>query len=609
MRIRPNATYQAAPDSNKPSDLYRRFRKAFDALVAVENPGIARHEFGEWFVRVPALEEDLRESCMGEQDSIRFLLGSTGIGKSTLLRYTFRTDNVPRIDADSLVIPFCFNSHLGENDFLNPLAAAASRLLMERFSLLFRSEEFYQFVNAQRPDLLELDAELHETATWEERLMGLKRSSRLSYELEKLKFLVPKTPLVRVVLIVDDVETLLFDTQEFVIGNVCKAYSFLQAQPERKFGVKCIISCRPNTHSLLRKVAWYPAYPFAKSIYISASVELEKLFQARFESAIKKTSAGKDPANRPEWDRAYEIVLRLVEQLSSRYELDLTTLCNHNVRRALYELEQILANRKWFQKDHVASPSFVIKESDYAVNEVAVYRALALRNGEVYPARDSVIANLLYNTPDEGSDLLVTYIIRYLLNQKSAGEEGGRSQIHTSRLIDDFTLLFQGLTDVEEIQACRGYMIDSKLLDVESVRGKDVISLTPKAETLWKMLQSNSICLEFFRDDTYQEESNLAGGRLDRHHPDQTFLNLLTFSNSIIVAEKKRIVNAIKNGSLRAYLSRFGEQTLGRYLSQGIHHSIDRYYFRRGPGEAVLDALRASDAKVAEVESLIKDSR
>lgn len=606
LRIRPNASYQSAPDSNKTSDLYRRFRNAFEAIVAVQNPAIARQEFGDWFVRVPPLEETLRESCMGELDSIRFLLGSTGIGKSTLLRYVFRTADVPRVDGDSLFIPFCFNSRLGENDFFNPIAAAASRIVMETFSISFQLNAFYDVIRTHRPHLLELDRSLPETATWEERLLALKRSSLLEYELEKLKFLVPKTPIVRVVLIVDDVEALPFGEQEHVIGTICKAYSFLQLQPERSFGVKGIISCRPNTHSLLRKRAWYPAYPFDQSIHISASVDLEKLFQARFEAATKKTSAGKDPANRPEWDRAYEILLKLVEQLSLRYELELTTLCNHNVRRALYEFGQLLANRRWFQRDQVVSPSFIIRESDYALNEVAVYRALALRNGEVYPGRDSIIANLLHNTPDEGSDLLVTYIIRYLLNQKSAGEEAGRSQIHTSRLRDDFSLLFDSVTDTSDVELCLTYMIDSKLLEVESVGGKDVISLTPKAETLWKMLQSNSICLEFFRDDTFQEVSDVAAGRLERHHPDQTFLSLLAFFDFIVAAEKRRVWNAISSNSLRAYLSRFGQQTLGRLLSFGIHHSIDRYYFRRGPGQAVVDALRASDAKVAEVESLIK---
>jgi hypothetical protein len=606
VRIRPNASYQSAPESSKTSDLYRRFRSAFEAIVAVQNPAIARQEFGDWFVRVPPVEELLHDSCMGEMDAIRFLLGSTGIGKSTLLRYVFRTATVPRIDADSLIIPFGFNSRLGENDFFNPLAAAASRVVMEKFSIPFQSDAFYEFVNAHRPDLLELDRTLPETATWEERLLALKRSSLLEYELEKLKFLVPKTPIVRVVLIVDDVEALPFDEQELVIRTICKAYSFLQVQAQRTFGVKCIISCRPNTHSLLRKRAWYPAYPFDQPIHISASVDLEKLFEARFEAATKKTSAGRDAANRPEWDRAYEILVRLVEQLSSRYQLDLTTLCNHNVRRALYEFEQLLANRRWFQRDQVVSPSFIIRESDYALNEIAVYRALALRNGEVYPGRDSIIANLLHNTPDEGSDLLVTYIIRYLLNQKSAGEEGGRSQIHTSRLKDDFALLFDSVTDSSDVELCLDYMVDSKLLEVESVQGKDVISLTPKAETLWKMLQSNSICLEFYRDDTFQEVPELAAGRLERHHPDQTFLNLFVFFDFIVAAEKKRVLNALSNNSLRAYLSRFGQQTLGRHFSLGIHHSIATYYFRRGPGEAVLDALRASDAKVAEVESLTK---
>lgn len=61
------------------------------------------------------------------------------------------------------------------------------------------------------------------------------------------------------------------------------------------------------------------------------------------------------------------------------------------MRRALGELQKLLTNRRWFQRDKVMSPAFTIREADYAVNQAAVYRALALHNGDVYPARDQLL--------------------------------------------------------------------------------------------------------------------------------------------------------------------------------------------------------------------------
>jgi hypothetical protein len=605
MRTRPNATHRNLQFPGKPNDLYRRFRKTFDAITSIENPAIARNEPKDWFVSEPIVETALQESASGEMDSIRFFLGSTGIGKSTMLRHVFEAAHAPLIKDDYLLIPFCFNSRWPAIDVFNPTTAAASRYLSDAQGLAFNAQAFYKSIRADRPDFLELDPALPETATDDERLSAFKRLNLASYELEKLKWFLSQSTLKRVVLIVDDVESLPFDTQATFILDICRAYVHLQSQPARKFTVKCIISCRPSTHSLLQMQPWFSVYSFEREVTIPNAVDLEALFSARFRSALIQLQ-GTDTARTEDWHKAYDILLRLIRQVSDKYAIPLTHLCNNNVRDALYEFQQLLTNRKWFQRDKVVSPAFAIRETDYAVNEVAVYRALALRNGESYPGRDSVIVNLMHNTPDDSSDLLVTYVIRYFLNHTNSGNPSDGSQIAKATLCNELVMLFPEIAGPAVIEDCIQYMLGARLVDVECVKGEDILILTPRAHTLWRMLQSNSICLEFFRDDTYQDATPVTPlSPVDYHHPDQTFPDVISFLTEIENSERRRVLNAIKWNLLPTYVARFGEQTLCRYLIGGVRHSLAHFYFKTSIPKKVDGALLIVEHDVEDLEGII----
>jgi hypothetical protein len=604
VRIRPNEQLQSAAATGKPSDLHRRFQKAFDAVVAVENPAVARHEFRDWYVSVPYIESALNESTTGEIDSLRFFLGSTGIGKSTMLRYVFQAAQEPIIRDDYLLVPFCFNSRQTTIDVFNPVARAASRHLSETLSIPFDSKELYASVKRYRPDLLELDRTLPESATDEQRLQAFQRHEETHYELEKLKWFLTHSPLKRVILVIDDVESLEFDAVEQLILDICKAYAHLQNQIPRKFSVKCIISCRPSTYALLRKKHWYGVYSFDEPLSIQTAVGLQELFTARFRSALKKLDLA---SRKDEWERAYGVLMKIVSHVSDKYEIRLTHLCNNNVREALREFKQLLMNRRWFQRNKVVTPSFTLQEGDFAVNEAAVYRALALRDGDVYPARDTVIVNLLHNTSDERSDLLVTYVIRYLLNHKNAGDEPGDSQVAKAILCNDLANLFPDITGSALIDDCIDYMVGASLLETDHVQGEDILILTLRAQALWGMLQTNSICLAFFRDDTYQLEAPLLPlSPVDHQYSEHTFADVIAFVSQIANSERIRVQNAIKYNLLPDYVARFGEKTLSRHLIGGVGPSLNRFYFKHGgPPESIKGLLRLLDNDVRDLEIII----
>jgi hypothetical protein len=604
MRVRPNAHLTIKEPPRQPSDLYRRFRRPFEAVVAQENPAIARHELKDWYVSMPEVETALNEIVAGEIDSLRFLLGSTGIGKSTTLRYVFEAAQEPRITNDYLLVPLCFNSRIPAIDIFRPVARSASRHLAESLRIPFDRQGLYDAIKRTRPDLLELDKTVPETASDLDRLAAFKTAQETHYELEKLKWLLSKSGLKRVLLVVDDIESLPFETIEELLLDVCRAYSHLQNQVPRRFAVHCIISCRPSTHALLQKEQWYGVYSFDEPIFLNTAVSLEKLFRVRFHSALKNLDL---VSNRDEWQKAYDILLRVTTHLADKYNLDLTYLCNNNVRNALREFKELLANRRWLQKDMIVTPSFALREEDYAVNEAAVYRALALRNGSVYPAKDTVIVNLFHNTPDEGSDLLVTYVIRYLVHHRLAGDTLGEAQVDKAVLCNDLAILFPGIVGPKLIDECIHYMMEKRLADTDQVRGRDIVVLTLRAQTLWRSLRGTSICLSFFRDDTYHDEAPYQPlSPVDYRHEDQTFADIFGFLTQIVAAERLRVENAIKYKLLPDYVARFGQQTLSRHLIEGIGHSLGSFYHRqRNPPAAIAGIWKLVDADIKELEALI----
>src|ERR1017187_1487370 len=70
------------------SDLYKRFWKHFKFLLSPLDPSAMRRGLPDAYVSLPSIEEQLSNLLFLEPvDSVAFLVGHTGIGKSTVLRH------------------------------------------------------------------------------------------------------------------------------------------------------------------------------------------------------------------------------------------------------------------------------------------------------------------------------------------------------------------------------------------------------------------------------------------------------------------------------------------------------------------------------------------
>ena len=111
-------------------------------------------------------------------------------------------------------------------------------------------------------------------------------------------------------------------------------------------------------------------------------------------------------------------MMKIVNGLNVKYSSVIVGLANHNIRNALQHFRTLLENRRWFQRDAYDSPAFEIAELNFAVNDAGVIRALAMPHDDIYfDTHRTLIANIIHNTADPNSNLLVSYVIRYMLQR------------------------------------------------------------------------------------------------------------------------------------------------------------------------------------------------
>lgn len=601
MRDKINKLHKPRPDGSFGNDLYRKFKKAFDLLLAADSPAISRQEYRDWHVSTPELEEELRSASENLRDTFRFILGPTGIGKSTLIRYVFALDQAPVIKDRTLYIPIFLNNRRPHHELFDAVIRVCCRRLGKSE---INVEALYDFIDQNRPDLLDLDPSSSGRSK-EGSLGALREKSPFAYEMERLKFLLKGSTVERVIMIVDDIESLTYDDQDRLIHNVCRSFACLQNEKERSYTLSYIVSCRPSTHAHLRSRDWYSVYSFADPISINRPLDLISIFRARFDSAVDTLGLAHDAKNKETWSRAYEILMRLAELISDRYHVSITGLCNWNLRQSLLEFQRVLTNRTWFQRNRGFSPSFTIEDTGFSVTEASIYRALAIRNGHIYPGYETPIANLLWNTEDDTSDLLITYVIRYLMVDAQAVQED--KGVNGLIMGTDFLAIFPKLKhDTSSFEKVLDYMHRTRLIEKEDVQGTEFLSLTPRSTTLWRMLQSNSICLEFFRDDTYLELSSFSSQPTQDLSSEQLFLAIIEVVMRLITVERRHLNDCRSNRTLYLFSRRFGKKLVGRYLIGGVSASANSYFNRDVP-ETVHEGLRKCSMEASTNDQLLAD--
>jgi ABC-type oligopeptide transport system ATPase subunit len=529
------------------------------------------------------MEQAIKDYCSGATSDAAFLIGATGIGKSTLIRHSLQMNRSPLLSNGSLFIPFSLNQrHIEDgNEMRRKMALVFQQAvwLAKGEPHQFSQDDIEQiaaFIELTSPDLLN-DPVLDLTKSPIARTQALSNRREAAYEFSQvaLKYFAAKNKNIdRLVLIIDDLEGKLAEFQEAVIMNSLETRAcLLNTSTERRVPVRLIIALRPETHIWASQLDQVKITEF-REIFYTKPVSLFDIFKLRFDAVFnsKDYALIQDAAN---LEQALSVLQAVGNALSTKFSSRLVRLNNYNLRSSLETFRLIVSNRRWLQKDpDWRTPSF-FEEKDFAINPAAVIRAIGMGERGIYPQGRTCIPNLLYNTREPISDLLLLYITKFLRLQN----EGYAS---TKSLTDTFKRLLDNHFNQFVFDQLIDYGFLRGLVHKEMANGRERLSETIRSKELYGMLEESSLLLELFRDDICQPLDNglplratmALGGGADRFVAVAALIKQLW--NAEIQLRKLFALNGPESGS-----SDFGNIFECARMRAGFLGSLDAFYKTR----------------------------
>lgn len=448
------------------SDLYRKFNKIFDKLLSYRPLSKSdTRAFKALYVHDYDIEGKLDEFENAIEDTVYFLVGYAGIGKTTLLRYQYGvtlTNNaiydetkkrlVIGISFDNVSNQIFNSAGIIEKIITIKLQAAYNKMVtitgetFESLHTLSEREKICKFIQEIKEDILQgaPDKLLREAKSELERinikLDFAEENSAKDYYAVLLKYLITKykEKVTKVIIIADDIESLPYQAQIEAIRQFLLLHQCMCNMPNGKeYYVQLLLCIRPHTCRLLKEeegkegVDWYVAIADDNTIYKESPVNLEELFKKRFSYYKDKyVKNGELVIGEPKsWDLCHLALVKLNSKMPSTlmlkdskrtFEEVLINLNLMNIRQTMKTYTQVLSNRYWVQQNAIPEPAFEIKIEDYLFNNVTVVKALGCGNKTCVYTHSSdngniPIPNILYTDKQQSLEIYSLLVIYYFL--------------------------------------------------------------------------------------------------------------------------------------------------------------------------------------------------
>ncbi|RHN88839.1 hypothetical protein DW141_14300 [Ruminococcus sp. AM12-48] len=596
------------------NNLYVRYQEQFDYFL---NPDIGCKSINDVknrFISYDKTKDSLKDILKERMDSVSVLIGYQGIGKSMDIRYSYGIlNNAVKFDDESktIIFPSFFNGFLiGQNseetswvvkevrnDLTKRIASVCCALedkypeLAEEFYSPEGKRKFYQFMKHTNPKAM-VKLNSTERQSEEERIGTAETEESYIYIITQLKYYLTneKCPYERIMIILDDVESLPYQYQEQLILQYLRFYTCMRNLPDidmeikRNIYVNLLISVRPATYKLLKKAEAVSAYSITREIYKTESVDMKKYF------AKKKLCLPEKLKDEKEWNDAYNILVTLSDKFEKKYSDMIKNLVYLDIRKTLRIYKRILADSFWVCKEANVDKT----QEEYIFNNITVIRALACGSDLVYMNNsDSLIPNIFYKTIDNEIPVLSLYVIAYFVMQKAEFWEYGENTVTKEELIRDFCDIFghtdkirKNISEIVDYLYGRGVISISKnsyhINKENELMDQTYLYLSSKGMELWRMLCADSVLMELYREDYYQD--------MDLAEPDDfsSSYDLMLVNRQTVIfekiykmllelcsAEEKMIYECIENRAYDKYINLFGGSTMVEHLMTGVDKSIE----------------------------------
>lgn len=351
-----------------------------------------------------------------------------------------------------------------------------------------------------------------------------------------------------------------------------------------------LISLRPTTYKRLNKAKQALGYLNIKEIYKTQSISLSKYFTKKYANIPNDIKNN----NEDKYKEAYNILINLSEKFEDKYSNMIKRLTFMSLVDTLEVYRHILSNSTWIIKQISSSDDAKSKiVYEYVFNNITVIRALACGSNTVYLNNiDNLIPNILYDTMDKRNSLYSLYIISYFIHQQAGFWEYGEVTVKKTMLIQDFCDVFgeshdliNNLSDVLTYLYQRG-ILSIGISDLKPERSilldSSLLYLSSKGLEIWSMLSSDSVLMELYREDFYQEWDESKPFRfsssrelMNKNLQSIIFKEVYNILLDLVDIEKKKVEQAIKNKSYNKYLCIFGDESMIEHLMIGVDKSIE----------------------------------
>jgi hypothetical protein len=652
----PNRDYRNKTEKEKKRDkknqLSRQFSEFFNIMLNSDYyegtkygkyfNGINEDGTSRIYVKDP-LEKELEEIKETNGNVMKYLVGYTGIGKTTLLRNFWKVlDRDVQIDNGNLILYISFYyANLSSADPQRSIEDEIIRyikrsieLLMKKWSNNFFSIEnfwnnFFDYIELHKPILLENDEFTPMSDVFNKYLQNKKSKDYRKYKLEKLceekrleyyscmlKFVLCFIKEIRnIVFIFDDIESkeVLYHLPLVEIArHIHSCFSVIEDKISQ---VKTIVALRAYTfRSNLDRQSEARRENIKKdTIRKKDVVKFHDIFLKRF-SEIERIEKKKDKVNNlSSYYKAKEQFFLIENNIDNNFGNLIYQLVNYNICNAMILYASIMTNVKWVStNEREYKGRFDISSESYKLTAETVFRAIACGNEIAYVGKNNnFFPNILY-VQNQETELLGLYIIKYLI-YNNISDLYGEKYIEGGKLLQNIKEVFFEYSSsdilnnawIEKIISALEYLYDRSILfrsiyDIENISETQIerefhnsfkIYLSPRGKCLYELFEKNALLLELYRDDIYTDIKN--NDKLTYDMSTYEIIKyLLEYILELFHMEQQYIRDATH--CLSGFIDAFGTEFLISPLLEGIVKNIRAYYPKRDAEyeELMLDVKR-----------------
>lgn len=595
------------------NDIYRKFNKQFEKLFIAKESVKSKEEFESIYVNDGEFEIKINDFRNAETNTIRFCVGYTGIGKTTLIRHCFElgASNEPYINEKKKEVIFpSFLDGYQEKDMDNfdlsiRISAVCTKLenLYPDLKSLMRTyegkKEFHDFIEKHTGYILEnvnpvkaMDMEDNELIV--EKLDAAYTKHPFEFQANKLKFYLKKKYDLfdRLIIILDDIESLSENTQIEIIGKYLKLHECMQNTDfpnEKEYNVKILISVRPQTYRNVRWDSKIEAFPIGEyPILKRRAVSLDNIFEKRFRHYTKEYA---NPiGNQETWDACYKELEKMNNAFEGQYKDMISNLCLMNIRESLASYSKVFANRFWVQRNKPKEEHFTVIEKEYSFNNINVIRALACHEEKVFWGDgETIIPNIFLTEKEDDLSIYCLLVMSYFVNTRSAeygiNAEKWKDVKEKWRKIVGSDVLLKLIRTTEFLYTQE--ILSRSVMDCDDNNTEKIITdenclyISPRGNEMFSMLSRDSVLLEMLRENVWRDyddrnySDQCSSDLMKMGKQDEIFKDLLAYIDYLydIESSVKAIVRILHTEN--EYKNNFGTTPVSYILLKGVKNSMD----------------------------------